>query len=756
MDVTLYLAIGLLLACVLYAVPRLITTTVTCLYWLGFLFWSLGIVDFLTTTSLAWSSVIGITLTYQIDGLANLFIILISSIGVLIFIYAHLYTRGNNHKRATLMGLLQFFAISMLGIVITDNLLILFICWELTTISSYLLIQFDLTQKEANQVALNSALITVLGGLIMLVGFIMLKQYTGSWSIQTTISYINTHNDTISLVPLFLLILIGAATKSAQFPFHFWLPGAMAAPTPVSAYLHSATMVNAGVYLLARLHPIASHISIWYPASAILGLSTMTISAVQSILSDDLKALLAYTTLFVLGSMFYLLASNQYLAAEALVTFLLFHGIYKAAAFMIAGSLDKQYGSRSLRALRGVARHHIALGILIVVVFSSMAGLPPFFGFILKEMIFEAKLASPTFSPVVMTLSIVTSSLISAASYKCLYKFYEKPNHKLEAKPFRFGYACPALLAVAIVTSSLYPASLEPILASATNVIVPTGTQAFQSVTTLNTLLLSALTISLGLIFFIAYMLVFRHRQHKETTNFRKLFEGLVNSILAFGNWFTERTQNQHITFHLKFICLSLGLLLNVLVINCVWPIFSVSWFQDIFWITLMLSIFISLLTITLLFARNFIHSIIILSILGLLLSFIFVAQGAPDLAITQLLIEILTVIILVLTLQHTKVDYTYTRPPLLNIVIALAISLPLTLLLLYSTHLPLNEAISKFYLANSVTKAFGYNVVNVILVDFRSLDTLGEAIVILAASLSTWLLIREGIRQRNHIRNSS
>ena len=208
--------------------------------------------------------------------------------------------KAKQKKRAKLLALLQVFAVSMLGIVLTDNMLVLFLAWELTTVTSYLLIQFDLTDKKANPTAFNSLFISILGGLAMLAGFIVLYQHTNTWSIQASVDQLY---DSLSIVFVFLVVIIGCN--------HFWLPSAMKAPTPVSAYLHSATMVNAGIYLLARFHPAFSSLSVWYPVLAFFGITTMVIAGVMSLFQRDLKAILAYTTLFALGSLVYLLASDQ-------------------------------------------------------------------------------------------------------------------------------------------------------------------------------------------------------------------------------------------------------------------------------------------------------------------------------------------------------------------------------------------------------------------------------------------------------------
>ncbi|WP_440682552.1 hydrogen gas-evolving membrane-bound hydrogenase subunit E [Cysteiniphilum halobium] len=704
------------------------------------LLWSLKVVEPFSFQSIYWSKFLDISFSWYCDGLSNVFVMLISGIGICVFLYASNYTQASRLKKAKLLSLLQAFAISMLAIVVTDDMMVLFLAWELTTISSYLLIQFNTADSNANQAAFNAMFISVLGGLAMLAGFILLHQQTSSWSLQNTV-HLNSQS---SLLIVFVLIMLGVVTKSAQFPFHFWLPRAMKAPTPVSAYLHSATMVNAGIYLLARFHPLFSPLDYWYPVLAFFGMSTMTLAAILSLFQKDLKAILAYTTLFALGSMVYLLASPKWQAIEAFVVFLIFHGIYKASAFMLIGAIDKRYHTRDIDSLRGIAKKWLLSALTAIICFAAMAGLPPFFGFVVKEMIYEAKLASDSVSYILIFLSILNSMFIAATSFKCLFYLFKGNSSIPPDKSNTTGVVYALVLALLVIALSGFGYYLEQIIINAVNSIVDVRA-TFEPVYSQIATVLSLMTVVGGIIIFIFVKMLKDPLPHCLChINFNHLFEYLFKKSLYLGRIITHLTQRQPLPQQLVIIFSSL--IFWLFIAFCV--VFE-SLNTSIIWsFTIGMSDILSLLlvaiAISFLINCKVIINIIAFALLGIAISAFFVLQGAPDLAMTQLLIEILSTIILAIALRKSTLPMvkTTSKQKIINTTIAIIFGTMITLMLLIVVSVPLNTQLSNFFIDNSHIAAYGRNVVNVILVDFRAFDTFGEAIVILGTALAIYLII--------------
>lgn len=740
MNILIFLFAGLILSLVLAWRTKLIWQILLYAYWLIILAWALNFIHPFTYEPITWSKQLELSFSWHIDGISRLFTILISGIGLLIFSYAVIYSQDKIKKRAKLLALLQAFAVSMQCIVLTDNTLVLFLAWELTTVTSYLLIQFDVEDKKANQAAFNGMFISVMGGLAMLAGFILLEEKTHSWSIQATLY---TLQNAPILSTAFWLLLLGAATKSAQFPFYFWLPGAMKAPTPVSAYLHSATMVNAGIYLLARFHPLFSSLSYWYPMLTFLGVSTMLISSILSLFQRDLKAILAYTTLFILGTMVYLLASDNGASAEALSLLILFHALYKAAAFMWVGTIDLSYGSRDIAKLRGVGRHWPTASFVAVVCFSAMAGLPLFYGFTVKEMLYEAKLTSGPISYSLMAIGIFTSMLIAATSLKCLYCWFVGHTKLKQKNKIKFGLLNALILAIIILALEPLISHLKTLLCDAANSIVNHPID-FKPINSKMSSILSIITVCGGGILFLISQRFNRHTiRCPNWVNIELIFEKSLGKLIYLGRCFTYLTQRQPLGKQLVLIfsALTIWLVSALYVSTKVIPNLHL---QHSSWPTSSLCILLIITGISLLVNRQFLINMISLAVLGIIMSGIFVMQGAPDVAMTQLLIEILTVIIVVITLRKSthKTIPISKKQKTVHGVLAILIGLILTVMLLLITNQNLDTQLSNYYINNSLNLAHGHNVVNVILVDFRAFDTLGEALVIFATALAIWLIV--------------
>ncbi len=363
-----------------------------------------------------WLPQLGINLSFRLDALGLLFSLLITGIGTLIYIYAYYYL-GPKNSLSKLYLLLMLFMAAMLGISLSNNLIILLVFWELTSISSFLLVGYWSHYEAAQRGSRMALTITGMGGLAMLGGFVLLGQITGTYEINDIVGMKDLIQSHYLFVPTLLLILLGAFTKSAQFPFHFWLPNAMAAPTPVSAYLHSATMVKAGIFLLARLAPIFIGAALYHNIVTFVGLFTLCMAACFAIFKEDLKGLLAYSTISHLGLIVCLLGIGSPLAVAAAIFHIINHATFKAALFMIAGIIDHETGTRDLRKLSGIWQLLPFTATLTMITAASMAGVPLTNGFISKEMFFTELLASLSGSTVIFASIIATLAGIFAVSY---------------------------------------------------------------------------------------------------------------------------------------------------------------------------------------------------------------------------------------------------------------------------------------------------------------------------------------------------
>jgi multicomponent Na+:H+ antiporter subunit A len=362
------------------------------------------------TVNVAWVPSLGVNFALQIDGLALLFALLISGVGTLVFVYAGAYLAGHPHLPRFYL-ILTLFMVSMLGLVLADNLLLVFVFWELTSLTSFLLIGFDHERPAARAAALQALLVTGAGELAMLAGLILLGASGGTFQVSELL----TRGDAIradALYPaMLLLVFAGAFTKSAQVPFHFWLPNAMEAPTPVSAYLHSATMVKAGVYLLARLSPVVAGTMVWEIIVPTVGVVTMLVGAWLAIRHTDLKRILAYSTLSALGTLVMLLGLGTAAAVSAALAYLLGHALYKGALFLVAGAVDHEAGTRDVAVLGGLGRAMPITAMAGGLAALSMAGLPPFFGFLGKELTYESALAGPS-GGVLVAIAVAVNVLL--------------------------------------------------------------------------------------------------------------------------------------------------------------------------------------------------------------------------------------------------------------------------------------------------------------------------------------------------------
>ncbi len=700
-----------------------------------------------------WVPSLGIHFSFYIDGLSVTFALLISGIGALIMIYAGGYLAGHPQLGRLYTYLLMFMA-SMLGVVLANNMITLFVFWELTSLSSYLLIGFDHEREAARSAALQALLVTGIGGLALLAGFILLGQIGGSLEFSTLLSQKETVRSHALYTPILLLILAGAFTKSAQFPFHFWLPGAMEAPTPVSAYLHSATMVKAGVYLLARLSPLLGDTALWQYTVTTVGAITMLFSAYLAWQQTDLKRILAYSTVSALGTLTLLLGLGTGLAIKAAIVFLLVHSLYKGALFLVAGAVDHETGTRNVQALGGLGRMMPITAVAATLAALSMAGLPPLFGFIGKELLYEA-----TLSRYVLTLVAVLSNIfmVAIAGILILRPFFgvqlPTPQKPLEASiDLWLG---PLLLGGLGLLIGFFPHTLVTPLVSLA--VAAVFTQPVEVQLALwhginPVLVLSGVTVAGGGLLYLWGGLLTGIVQKIEWINqwgpeswYKLTLEGL-NRVAAVQ---TSILQNGYLRFYLlMIIATTAGLVGYTLLSHSQWQGFG-EW-SDVRSYEWIIGLLILLAAIMAVYSPSRLGAVAALGVVGYGVAMIYILFGAPDLAMTQFSIETLSVILFVLVLYRLPryAKFTSTGERIRDGLIALAAGGLVTVLILLVTAVPLQSRLTPYFAENSFILAKGRNIVNVILVDFRGLDTLGEITVLAVAAIGVYALLKLRLEQ--------
>ena len=718
----------------------------------------------------SWLPQLGIDLSFRLDALGLLFSLLITGIGTLIFIYAYYYLRPQN-SLSKLYVLLMLFMAAMLGISLSNNLILLLTFWELTSISSFLLVGYWSNYEAAQRGSRMALTITGMGGLAMLGGFVLLAQITGTYQIDQILMMTEQIQSHDLFVPTLLLILLGAFTKSAQFPFHFWLPNAMAAPTPVSAYLHSATMVKAGIFLLARLLPIFAGAALYHNLVTFIGLFTLCMAAFFAIFKEDLKGLLAYSTISHLGLIMCLLGIGSPLAVAAAIFHIINHATFKAALFMIAGIIDHESGTRDLRKLSGLWQLLPFTATLTMITAASMAGVPLTNGFLSKEMFFTELVANLS-GPVLWVSAIVaTLAGIFAVAYSIRLVhgvFFDGPIGKnvpnKEAHEPPFGMRAPAtLLAVLCILVGLMPALLvEHIVNSTTRA----STQLLQFEGThlaiwhgFNLpLLMSAIALLGGIIFYFSLAKGGKIREidldpHLGQFQGKLLFQLFLKHLLQVSRKIKRKTENGSLQSYLVWI-----IVFTVFIVAL--PLFNQGLttgtreltHAPIIAIVLWLLLF-SACWMMLWFHHERIKAVLISGAVGLVVTMIFVGLSAPDLAQTQITVDVVTTVLLLMSLsllpQLTPYESSRSRrwrDALIAIGGGIGIGW-IAWLVITRDH----NSISWFFNQQSIPLGGGTNVVNVILVDFRVFDTFGEIAVLGIAAIGT-LCLMDGMRAHGTI----
>ena len=702
---------------------------------------------------LEWLPALGLHANFFLDGLGLLFAGMILGVGALIIIYARFYLSGDDPVGQFYTYLLLFQG-AMLGIVLSDNILLLLVFWELTSLSSFLLIGYWTHLPEGRQGARMALTVTGMGGLAMLGGMLILGNIAGSYDLSVILTKGEEIRGSALYLPALILILLGAFTKSAQFPFHFWLPHAMAAPTPVSAYLHSATMVKAGVFLMARMWPVLSGTPEWFYIVATTGLVTMVVGAVIALFKDDLKALLAYSTVSQLGFLTFLLGLGTPFAAVVAVFHIINHLTFKAALFMVAGIVDHEAHTRDIKRLGGLARLMPVTAVIAFIAALSMAGLPPFNGFMSKEMMLDAAghtewLGNPWIVPTLATLGALFSVAYSLRFVAHVFLGPVRDDYPQTPHDPGFGmWAGPALLALLVVLIGLMPKLMVGDIVATAGGAVVGGELPYYSLKLWHgvnlALILSVIAVLGGAILLWQHGPLMRAWLAARRPEAKAIFDAIVTACVAGADKVTRALHTGAISTYLAwFTAFSVGL--------GVWAWIGgahVAGSRELLPVPPTAAVgFIMLLVATLsvvsLHHKRF-QALILIGIIGLTISAGFVYLSAPDLALTQISVETVTILLLLLALNFLPKETPTDSSPTLRLRDAgIAVAAGVGIATLAYTFLTRDfSSISDYHLANSKTGGGGTNVVNVILVDFRGYDTYGEIIVLGIAGLTIYALL--------------
>jgi multicomponent K+:H+ antiporter subunit A len=708
---------------------------------------------------LPWAPAIGLTLDMRLDGLGLLFALLVLGIGLLVVIYARYYLSARDGMGRFYAYLLLFMG-SMLGVVLSGQVIQLLVFWELTSLSSFLLIGYWATRPEARRGARMALITTGLGGLALLAGLLLLGQVAGSYALGDILAAGDAVRASALYVPALLLILLGALTKSAQFPFHFWLPRAMAAPTPVSAYLHSATMVNAGLFLLARLYPVLSGTPLWFWLVGGTGLVTLLLGAFIALFKHDLKGLLAYSTVSHLGLITLLLGMATPLALVAALFHVVNHAIFKASLFMSAGIIDHETGTRDMRQLNGLWRFMPLTATLAMVAAASMAGVPLLNGFLSKEMFFAeaADLGAQRgwFFPVLVTLA---GAFAVAYSIRFIHDvfFNGEPVDlpRTPHEPPRWMLLPVAVLVVLCIVIGVLPNwSVAPLLQTAAGAALQSPPPAYSLALWHGVnaaLLMSLAAMALGAAIYLGRKPLFRHVGPRlERADAGIVYDALIDGLTRLAGAVARWVDTASLQRQLVLVLLAAG----GLGMAPWWPpgeglsggvtgpgLDAVSLVVGL--------VLLAAVAAVLALQRQRYMALLPLGVVGLIVSLVFVKFSAPDLALTQLMVEVVSILLLLLALSFLpQTSRAETCPRRLGRDAALALGCGVAASALawaVLTRAP-DTALAQQMMQRSVSEGGGANVVNVILVDFRGYDTLGEITVLALAALGVFALLH-GLR---------
>jgi len=716
----------------------------------------------------AWVPHLGVEFTVHIDGLSAQFLALITGIGALVCIYASAYL-AHEPRRGRLCLILIAFMLAMIGAVSVDHLLVLFVFWELTSLTSFLLVGFHHEDEAARNAARQALLVTLSGGLALLAAILLLADIAGSYSLQTLIAQGPALADDPRLPVALILLLVGCFTKSAQFPFHFWLPNAMTAPTPVSAYLHSATLVKLGIYLLARLDPAFNELWLWEVTLVGVGTLTALWGAVLALRERDLKRILAGSTISALGTLTLLIGLPNPGASLAVVAFLFAHALYKAALFMVVGNIDHATGTRTIDRLMGLWRPMPWTALAAALAGLSMAGLPLSFGFVAKDLITVAKADAELLDAISYATLFVNAAAVAVAAVAVVRVFggsQEEPRGQIHEASWRMVLP-PLLLALIGIEFEFLPDLADPLLAAAALAIAPNlGVVDVQASYAFGTLLTATeLTLVIGLALFLVW-----DRLESALRSTRRLdrfgptagYQGLLKSLPRIAARQTRALQQGRLAGYLRTTLAGLLILtvgaglatgMNATEEGAHW--LRNGWWDNgdgpkPDWAWLMAAALMLAGAIASVAVRDRMALLMTSGLVGYGSAVLFLFTGAPDLAFTQFAVETVLVVVAATVLPHYgSPPARAEEPSLRNALLAAASGAGVLILLLGMLALPPDSTLADGFGAASLPLAHGRNVVNVIIVDFRALDTLGEITVVVFSLLAALPLLGALIRAR-------
>ena len=701
-----------------------------------------------------WVPSMGVNVHFHLDGLALLFTLLITGIGALVFLYSSAYLKGHEYLDR-FYGYLSMFMASMLGLVLSDNIICLFIFWELTSISSFFLIGFNNEFESSRKSSLLALGITGFGGLFLLAGMVTLGYVGDSFSISELL----TSSEAIKSHELYGLILVclfmAAFTKSAQFPFHFWLPGAMRAPTPVSTYLHSATMVKAGVYLLARFTPMLGSHEWWNTTLIVVGGITMLYAAIHAFFRLDLKGILAYSTISALGVLVFLIGLGTDDALLAASVFIIVHALYKATLFLVTGIIDHETNTRNITKLGGLNKVMLPVGIASILAACVSAGIPPTFGFLGKDLIYEATLHMGDWAPWLTAAAVLTNILLVLAGFLAgVRPFVGKLPEEFHTgvhMPYSLLWVPPMLLAVLGLVFGIFPVLLEhsllyPVVASLINGTPDFHLQLWHGLNLI--LLLSTITIGSGIGLY--YILQPSEALEAKATRFEGISPKSILLLLAkgferFSRGLTNTLQNGYLRYYLITILSFLTIIFAYRLFQGVEINLDLESLKEITLYELGTVFIMAVAILLAVFSTSRLVAVASMGVVGFAICLIFLFYSAPDLAMTQFSIDTLTVILFVLVLYNlpTYLNLSETKDRVRDGILALVFGGLISTLALEVLQEPVNRETTEFYAENAYTLAHGKNVVNVILVDFRGFDTMVEITVLTIAALGVFSLLK-------------
>ncbi|MDA0700057.1 MAG: putative monovalent cation/H+ antiporter subunit A, partial [bacterium] len=706
---------------------------------------------------LAWVPQLGVEMSMRVDGLSLLFALMIAGIGTFIVIYGGGYLAGDRQLPRFYLLLLSFMA-AMLGVVLTDDLVTLFVFWELTSLTSYFLVGYKHEYEDSRTSALQALLVTGTGGLAMLAGFLLLGGIGGTLRISELVANPAVLVASPWYAAALVLVAAGALTKSAQWPFHFWLPNAMAAPTPVSAYLHSATMVKAGVYLLARLSPGLGGTPLWFWLLTIAGAATILAASGLALVQRDTKRLLAYSTLIALGTLVMLIGVGTAEAIKAMVVFTVAHALYKAPLFMVAGSVDHEAGSRDVTRLSGLGRLMPITWVTALLAGISAAGWPPMLGFVGKELAYEGLFQAPWLLVALIAASAVMLVIVVLVAWRPFAGREARSPRTPHEAPLSMWLG-PLLIAGLGVVLGFAPALLQDGLMRPAAAAVLGRPYAFDLYLWHGWTLalgLSILTVALGAALVWAWprvhpILVARAAgaTFGPAAGYFALLRGLVRVAALQTRWLQSDDLRHHLSIILAF---TVGLTGIVALVRGAFAGITVAPFVEYLYEIVLLLVIVAAV-ISVVRAHSRVVAITSLGVVGFGIALVFVLFGAPDLAITQFLVETLVVIIVALVLVRMP-SGALLQPgngrvrALAGVIAGLGGVLVAGLLIAVTGH-GFDPALTRFFEAESYPAANGRNIVNVILVDFRAIDTLGEIAVLAIAATGVYALMRRVLPKR-------